>query len=73
MVQIDLSRVAITEANDQIRALAADGQDVEIVNPDARHNIGVGLVIVDHHLDEVRVVEGRRGALEGGVVEVPLR
>ena len=45
MVQIDLSKVAITEANERICASAADGQDVEILNPDARHNIGVGLVV----------------------------
>ncbi len=44
MVQIDLSQTGITDANEQIRAYAADGLDVEIVNPDARHNIGVGLV-----------------------------
>jgi hypothetical protein len=30
-------------------------------------------VVVDHDLDVIGVVEGRRAAIEGGVVEVPLR
>ena len=30
-------------------------------------------VVVDHDVDVVRVVERRRGAVEGGVVDVPLR
>jgi glutamate synthase domain-containing protein 3 len=44
MVTIDLSQVSITEANEQICAYGRDRLDVEIINPDARHNIGVGLV-----------------------------
>ncbi len=44
MVTIDLSKLSITQANEKIRACGADGRDVEVVNPDARHNIGVGLV-----------------------------
>ena len=30
-------------------------------------------VVMDHDADVVRVVEGRRAAREGGVVELPLR
>ena len=30
-------------------------------------------VVVDHDRDVIRVVEGRRAAIEGGVVELPLR
>ena len=64
MVQIDLSRVAITEANDKIRAFAADRQEVEIINPDARHNIGVGLV------DPITVrVRGSAGYFCGGLTD----
>ena len=44
MVQIDLARLSITEANRQMKAMAAEGQDIEVLNPDARHHIGVGLV-----------------------------
>ncbi len=44
MVTIDLSQSSITDANLKIRACGQQGQDVEIINPDARHNIGVGLV-----------------------------
>ena len=36
MGQIDLSEVSITDANAQIRAFAADGRDVEVINPDAQ-------------------------------------
>jgi hypothetical protein len=32
--------------------------------------VAIGL---DHHLDKIRVVEGCRGPLEGGVVEMPVR
>jgi len=43
VVTIDLSTLDITEANRRIRATAAGGENVEVVNPDARHHIGVGL------------------------------
>ncbi len=44
MVAIDLAVTPVREANQRIRALAAEGHDIDIVNPDARHHIGVGLV-----------------------------
>ena len=44
MVTIDLAETAIREANEKIRDYGAKGEDVEIVNPDARHHIGVGLI-----------------------------
>jgi glutamate synthase domain-containing protein 2 len=44
MAQIDLSRVSVTQANELIRKYGADGEDIEVINPDARHHIGVGLV-----------------------------
>ncbi len=44
MVQIDLSLLSVTEGNRLMRKAAADGQDIEVLDPDARHHIGVGLV-----------------------------
>ncbi len=43
MVTIDLAKIPVREANERIRQYGAEGQDVEIINPDARHHIGVGL------------------------------
>ena len=42
MVQIDLGRVSVRDANEQIRDWGAKGEDIEVLNPDARHHIGVG-------------------------------
>ena len=62
MVTIDLSKISITEANLKIRACGEQGQDVEIINPDARHNIGVGLV------DPITVrIKGSAGYFCGGL------
>ncbi|MDP6407525.1 MAG: glutamate synthase-related protein [Alphaproteobacteria bacterium] len=44
MATLDLARTTVRQANEQIRAYGAAGEDVEILNPDARHHIGVGLV-----------------------------
>ena len=43
MVTIDLADVAVRAANELIRAHGEAGEDVELVNPDARHHLGVGL------------------------------
>ena len=43
MVSLDLASLSVREANVQLRAAGAAGEDVQIVNPDARHHIGVGL------------------------------
>jgi glutamate synthase domain-containing protein 2/formylmethanofuran dehydrogenase subunit C len=43
MVSLDLAEISVRDANVQLRALAETGEDVEILNPDARHHIGVGL------------------------------
>ena len=48
MVQIDLATLPVRQANEQIRACGERGEDVEVINPDARHHIGVGLV---HEID----------------------
>jgi glutamate synthase domain-containing protein 2/formylmethanofuran dehydrogenase subunit C len=44
MVTIDLAKVPVRQANEEIRACGARGEDVEVLNPDARHHIGVGLI-----------------------------
>lgn len=44
MVAIDLSTLSVRDANEAARAAAARGEDIDILNPDARHHIGVGLV-----------------------------
>lgn len=44
MVTLDLAELPVREANERIRAVAAQGEDIEVVNPDARHHIGVGLI-----------------------------
>ncbi|MCH7555395.1 MAG: alpha-hydroxy-acid oxidizing protein [Proteobacteria bacterium] len=44
MVTIDLAKITTREANEKIRGCGAKGEDVEVVNPDARHHIGVGLI-----------------------------
>jgi glutamate synthase domain-containing protein 2 len=43
MVQIDLATTAVRDANEQIREWGEKGEDIDILNPDARHHIGVGL------------------------------
>ncbi len=62
MVTIDLSKTSIRDANEKIRACGREAQDVEIINPDARHNIGVGLV------DPITVrIKGSAGYFCGGL------
>ena len=43
MVTIDLAEIPVREANEGIRAAGEAGEEVEVLNPDARHHIGVGL------------------------------
>lgn len=62
MVTIDLSKTSIRDANEKIRACGREAQDVEVINPDARHNIGVGLV------DPITVhIKGSAGYFCGGL------
>jgi glutamate synthase domain-containing protein 2/glutamate synthase domain-containing protein 3 len=44
MVTLDLSEIPVRKANELIREAGARGEDIEVLNPDARHHIGVGLV-----------------------------
>ena len=43
MVTIDLADVSVREANQLVRTHGEAREDVELVNPDARHHLGVGL------------------------------
>jgi glutamate synthase domain-containing protein 2 len=43
VVTINLTEVPVRQANEQIRQYGAAGEDVELINPDARHHLGVGL------------------------------
>lgn len=43
MVTIDLAGLSVREANQRLREAAAKGEDIELLNPDARHHLGVGL------------------------------
>jgi len=45
---IDLSQISITDANNRIRELGATGENIDVLNPDARHHIGVGLTAPVH-------------------------
>jgi glutamate synthase domain-containing protein 2 len=51
MVTLDLAKLDVRAANERIRAAGVAGADVEVINPDARHHIGVGLI----HPIKVRV------------------
>jgi glutamate synthase domain-containing protein 2 len=51
MATIDLAQISVREANTLIRKFGAAGEAVEVINPDARHHIGVGLVHpIDVHI-----------------------
>ncbi|MCH8111778.1 MAG: glutamate synthase, partial [Proteobacteria bacterium] len=66
MVTLDLAEISVTEANERMREAGARGEDVEIVNPDARHHIGVGLT------DEITVrVRGSAGYFCAGLTDGP--
>jgi len=43
MVTIDLAEIPVREANERIREHGEQREDVELINPDARHHLGVGL------------------------------
>ncbi len=66
MVTIDLAELPVREANERIREAGARGEDVEVVNPDARHHIGVGLT------DPITVrVRGSAGYFCAGLTDGP--
>ncbi len=66
MESIDLAQLPVREANELLRRYGEDGEDVEILNPDARHHIGVGLV----HPIQVRI-RGSAGYFCAGLTDGP--
>ncbi|WP_395686526.1 glutamate synthase-related protein [Aestuariivirga sp.] len=66
MAKIDLSVTPVREANELLRKYGAEGVDVEVLNPDARHHIGVGLT----HPINVHV-RGSAGYFCGGLTDGP--
>ena len=66
MATIDLGDIPVRQANELIREYGAKGEDVEVVNPDARHHIGVGLI----HDITVRV-RGSAGYFCAGLTDGP--
>ena len=66
MASIDLAQVSVREANPLLRRYGEQGEDVEILNPDARHHIGVGLV----HPIQVRI-RGSAGYFCAGLTDGP--
>ena len=64
MVTIDLAETPVREANERIRECGKIGEDVTVVNPDARHHIGVGLT------DPINVrVQGSAGYFCAGLTD----
>ncbi len=64
MVTIDLAKIPVRQANELVRQHGAAGEDVELVNPDARHHLGVGLT------DEITVrIRGSAGYFCAGLTD----
>lgn len=66
MATIDLAAVSVTEANRLLLQHGEAGEDVELLNPDARHHVGVGLT----HPIAVRV-RGSAGYFCAGLTDGP--
>ncbi len=64
MGTIDLAKVPVRQANELIRKYGSAGENVTVVNPDARHHIGVGLT------DPITVhVQGSAGYFCAGLTD----
>lgn len=66
MVRIDLAQTTIRKVNEILRGFGATHQNAEIINPDAKHYIGVGLIAPI----QVRV-RGSAGYYCGGLCDGP--
>ena len=66
MATIDLSSMPMSTANEVIRGYGATHQDVDILNPDAKHYIAVGLI----HPVTVSI-QGSAGYFCGGLTDGP--
>ena len=66
MAKIDLNDISVREANQLIRGAGAAGEDIEVINPDAKHHLGVGLT------DKIKVkILGSAGYFCGGLTDGP--
>jgi glutamate synthase domain-containing protein 2 len=66
MVTIDLSKMPVRMANEILRGFGATHQNAEVINPDAKHYIGVGLI------SPIRVrIRGSAGYYCGGLCDGP--
>ena len=66
MVEIDASQLGLRELNTRIRQLAEQEDRIVVLNPDARHNVAVGLTR-DVHM----VIRGSAGYFCAGLVDGP--
>jgi len=67
MATIDLSKMSIRTANEVIKGHGANHRDVEIINPDAKHYIAVGLS------NPIRLrIRGSAGYFCGGLSDGPI-
>ncbi len=67
MVQIDASQLSLRQINTQIRQVAEQGDQIELVNPGARHNLAVGLTCPVH-----LIVRGSAGYFCAGLCDGPM-
>ncbi|MBT4286226.1 MAG: glutamate synthase, partial [Deltaproteobacteria bacterium] len=66
MQTIDISTMSIRNANEILRGYGSTHQNVEVINPDAKHYIGVGLI------NPIRVkIRGSAGYYCGGLTDGP--
>lgn len=66
MATIDLAQLPVREANRHLRYCGEQGEDVDLLNPDAKHHLGVGLT----HPITVRV-HGSAGYFCAGLTDGP--
>ena len=66
MVRLDAAELSGRELNRRLKELAADGADVTLVNPQARHNVAVGIL----HPFDLRV-EGSVGYYSASLLDGP--
>lgn len=66
MGQIDASQLSLRELNTRIRQAAETEDEILLLNPDARHNLGVGLTQPVH-----LVIRGSAGYFCAGLVDGP--
>lgn len=65
-VVLDAAVLEVTELNERLRALAAEGTDARIVNPAARHHLVVGV------LDRITIeIEGTAGYFAASLLDGP--